>query len=296
MLQTNMDISIIITNWNGRKLLERNLPQVVKTSHLAKEIIVADDASTDDSISYLKQLQRKHPKIRIIQNKKNLGFAKNSNKAVKSAKGQLVVLLNSDIYPHTGYIKNTLKHFANPKVFGVGFCELNNANWGQIYWKSGYLQYRPGKKTKKAHVTAWLSGGGSIIRRQDFLKLDGFDPIYEPFYCEDLDLGLRAWKSGYQLLWEPKAVVEHHHCATMSKFPTRFLEYVKERNRLLTVWRNITDPRLLFHNKLAQIGRVLTGPNYIKIIRAARRQIKHFPSPKIFPVLSDRQLISIFSK
>lgn len=291
-----MDISVIITNWNGLQLLRKNLPQVIKTSRLAKEIIIADDASTDNSLKFLKQIQKKHPKIHIIQNKKNVGFGKNSNQAVTSSIGQLVVLLNSDIYPHAGYIQKTLKHFTDPKVFGVGFREVGNANWGQIFWRSGYLQYRPGKNTGKTHITAWLSGGGSIVRRQAFLKLAGFDPIYQPFYCEDLDLGLRAWKSGYQLLWEPKALIEHHHESTMSQFPKRFLEYVKERNRLLTVWRNITDPGLLRSHRWAQIGRILSGPNYIKIIRAAKKQIKKYPPQKVFPILSDRQLISIFSK
>lgn len=289
-----MDISIIVTNWNGRHLLQKNLPQVVKTGRLAKEIVIADDASTDDSLKFLKQFQKKHPKIRLIQNKKNIGFGKNSNRAVKSCKTKLVVLLNSDIFPLPGYIKNTLHHFKTPKIFGVSFCEKNNENWAQIYWKSGYLQYRRGKNTGKPHITAWLSGGGSIIRRQDFLKLGGFDSVYEPFYCEDLDLGLRAWKSGYRLLWEPRAIVKHHHQSTMSKFPQRVLEYVKERNRLITVWRNITDPQLLRLNKIAIWSRVFLGPNYIKIIRAATKQIKKYPSPKVSPKLTDRQILKLF--
>jgi len=289
-----MKVSIIITNWNGRDLLQKNLPQVFKTSALASEIIVADDASTDDSLAFLTQFQKKHPKLKIIRHQKNQGFGKNSNHAVKSCHGDLVVLLNSDIFPHPNYIKNTLKHFDNPQVFGVGFAELGNENWGQIFWQNGYLQYSPGQNTKKTHITAWLSGGGSIVRKKDFLKMGGFDSVYQPFYCEDLDLGLRAWKSGYRLLWEPKAVVEHHHEATMSKFSKRFLEYVKERNRLITIWRNISDPNLLRANRWGQIGRVLSGPNYIKIIRAARRQIKKSPPPVLFPKLTDREILKLF--
>ena len=289
-----MTISIIVTNWNGLDLLKTNLSQVIKTGQLVKEIIIADDASEDYSKKYVRQLQKTYPKIRLIQNKKNLGFAKNSNKAVKSCHTDLIVFLNNDIFPHPGYIKKTLKHFKNPKVFGVGFSEVDNKNWGKVFWKNGYIQYSPGKNTGKTHITAWLSGGGSIIRRQDFLKLGGFDAVYQPFYCEDLDLGLRAWKSGYQLLWEPKAIIEHHHSSTMSKFPKRHLEYVKERNRLLTVWRNITDKKLLRLNKWAIIGRILSGPNYIKIIAAARRQIKKYPPPVVFAKLTDRQLLNIF--
>jgi len=291
-----MDISLIVTNWNGQKLLQKNLPQVIKMSPEAKEIIVADDASTDNSLEFLKELQKKHKNLKIIHHKKNIGFGKNSNQAVKSCHSDLVVMLNSDIFPHKNYIKNCLKHFIDPKVFGVGFAELGNENWGKIFWKNGYLQYSPGKNTKKTHITAWLSGGGSVVRKSEFLKMGGFDAVYEPFYCEDLDLGLRAWKSGYTLLWEPTAIIEHNHEATISKFPKRFLDYVKEKNRLLTIWRNISDPNLLRGHRWAQLGRVLSGPNYIKIIRAAHRQIKNSPAPIVFPVLSDRQILNLFKK
>ena len=131
------------------------------------------------------------------------------------------MLLNSDIDPHQGYITNCLSHFNDPKVFGVGFSELNHENYGKIFWKNGYIQIEPGISSK-THISAWLSGGSSIIRRSEFLRLGGFDAVYEPFYFEDLDLGLRAWRSGYKLLWEPAAVVEHQHESTMSKNPNLY--------------------------------------------------------------------------
>jgi len=289
-----MKISVIITNWNGLNLLKKNLEQVIKMSPEAEEIIIADDVSTDKSVEYVKELQKKYPKLKLIANKKNLGFGKNSNKAIAKSKGDLVVILNSDIFPHQNYIKNALSHFSNPKVFGVGFAELGNENWARIFWQNGYLQHEPGKDIKKTHITAWLSGGGSIIRKDIFQKLGGFDSVYEPFYCEDLDLGLRAWKSGYTLLWEPKCVIEHHHESTMSKFSKGLLNYVKERNRLLSVWRNFTDPQLVLSNKIGMVGRVLSGPNYIKIIRAAKKQIKKSVPPIVFPKLTDQEIFDKF--
>ena len=80
----------------------------------------------------------------------------------------------------------------------------------------------------------------------------------------------------------------------MSKFSLRELNYVKERNRLLSTWRNITDQKLIFKNKLALVGRVAGGPNYIKIIRAAARQIKSCPPPIVFPKLTDRDIFAKF--
>jgi len=291
-----MKISVIITNWNGLNLLKKNLEQVIKMSPEAEEIIIADDFSSDKSVEYIKELQKKYPILKLIAHKKNLGFGKNSNDAVNKAVGELVVLLNSDIFPHKDYIKNTLNHFSKDDLFGVGFAEFGHENWAKFFWKDGYLQHQPGKDIAKTHITGWLSGGGSILRKSIFQKLGGFDHVYAPFYSEDLDLGYRAWKSGYTLLWEPKSIVEHHHEATMSKFSKSLLNYVKERNRLLNVWRNITDKKLLRNNKSALIGRVLTGPNYIKIILAAKKQIKKTPPPIVFPKLTDMEIFKLFSK
>lgn len=289
-----MKISVIVTNWNGLSLLKKNLENIIINSPEAHEIIFADDASSDSSIEFVKKLQNKYSKLKIIEHKENLGFGENSNNAVKSATGDLVVLLNNDIYPHQDYIKNTLKHFTDPNVFGVGFAELGHENWARIYWGQGYLQHEPGLDISKTHISAWVSGGSSIIRKDLFLKLGGFDPIYAPFYSEDLDLGLRAWKSGYTLLWEPSAIVEHKHESTMSKFPKHSLDYVKERNRLLTVLRNFTDQKLLKSNKWGQFLRVISGPNYIKIIRTAKKRVNTFPQPIVFPKLTDQEILNKF--
>lgn len=289
-----MKISIIVTNWNGKKLLEKNLEAIIKLSPEAEEIIFTDDASQDDSVEYVKKLQKKYKKLKIIHHQKNQGFGENSNYAVKQAKGDLVVLLNNDIYPHPKYITNSLKHFEDSNVFGVGFAELGHENWARIFWKDGYLQHEPGTDNKKPHISGWVSGGSSIIRKSLFEKLGGFDAVYQPFYSEDLDLGYRAWKSGYTLLWEPTSVVEHHHETTMSRFSVNFLNYVKERNRLLNTWRNITDPQLLSLNKIALVGRVMSGPNYIKIILAAKRQLKKSLPPIVFPKLTDQEIFAKF--
>ncbi len=287
-------ISVIVTNWNTVNLLQKYFIHVVENSPEACEIIFADDASPDESVAYIRELQKKYKKIRIITHKNNVGFGKNSNSAVSKAIGDYVVLLNSDILPHLGYISSAVKHMKDPNVFGVSFSELGNENWARIFWKDGYLQYDRGQPVNKLHISGWVSGGGSIIDKEKFLKLGGFDNVYNPFYSEDVDLGYRAWKSGYTLLWDPKSVIEHKHESTMSKFPKRHLDYVKERNRLLTVWRNITDPKMIWENRVTQVMRVAFGPNYIKIIMAAKRQIKSNPPPIVFPVRTDQEIFDMF--
>ncbi|MFA6007171.1 MAG: glycosyltransferase [Candidatus Shapirobacteria bacterium] len=290
-----MKISVIVTNWNGLNLLKKYLEKVIVTSPEADEIILADDCSEDNSLLFVKELQKKYSKLKIIAHKKNQGFGRNTNDAVQKAKGDLVVLLNSDIDPHVDYIKNSLRHFNDPKVLGVGFAELGHENYGRLFWKDGYLQFEPGTSSK-THISTWISGGSAIYRRDYFLKLGGFDHVYEPFYFEDFDFGLRAWRSGYTLLWEPKCVVEHKHESTISKFPKKFLIYVKERNHLISVLRNITDPKLLLENKIYSFLRILSGPNYLKIILAAHRQLKKYPAPICENKLTDQDILKLFKK
>jgi GT2 family glycosyltransferase len=290
-----MKISVIVTNWNGINLLKKYLENVIINSPEALEIILADDASEDDSLLYVRGLQKKYSKLKIISHKENFGFGKNTNDAVKKAKGDYVVLLNSDIDPHKNYIKNSLHHFKDSKVIGVGFAELGRENYAKLFWKNGYLQFTEGR-SQKTHISAWVSGGSSIIRRDYFLKLGGFDHVYQPFYFEDFDFGLRAWRSGYTLLWEPKSVVEHKHESTTSKFPKKHLIYVKERNHLISVLRNVTDKKLLFQNKIFSFLRVLSGPNYLKIILAAHRQIKKYPAPISTKERNDKEVLKLFEE
>lgn len=289
-----MKISVIVTNYNGISLLKKNFLHIINSSTIADEIILADDNSTDSSVKFIQELTNKNKKIKIIRQESNVGFGSNSNNAIKSAKGDLVVLLNNDIKPHPNYIENSIKHFQNKEIFAVGFSELNNENWAKIFWENGYIQHLPGSPVDKSHITGWVSGGSGVFRKSIFEKLGGFDSIYYPFYCEDLDIGYRAWKSGYKLLWEPSSIVEHRHESTMSKFPKHFRNYVIERNRLLVVWRNIEDKKMLFENKLNLFSRIMFGPNYVKIIRAAKNQIDKHPKPIVYPKLSDQQIFELF--
>jgi len=94
-----LTVSIIIPNYDGAELLRRNLPKVIAgAGKRCQEIIVVDDGSTDDSIKIMQSAYWR-TKLKIIKNKKNLGFASTVNRGVRAAKGEIVVLLNTDVYP-----------------------------------------------------------------------------------------------------------------------------------------------------------------------------------------------------
>ena len=176
---------------------------------------MVDDASTDSSLSVLKL----YPALRVIENKKNHGFAAACNIGVKEATGDVVVLLNSDVYPAEDFLDDLVHHFASDaRVFAVGCLEkvLNYNNQiveergvGRLYFKNGIFQHRAGDINSK--VTDWVCGGSGAFRKNIFLALGGFDLRFAPFYWEDIDLSYRAKLNGYKLLFEKNSVVYHKH-------------------------------------------------------------------------------------
>src|SRR4030043_2127356 len=123
-MMNNKGVSIIIPNYNGRHLLEKNIPSILEarknTNNNILEIIVIDDASKDDSVSYLRKYSSE---INIIKHKINRGFPATVNTGARTAKGELLVLLNTDVTPSDDFLINTLPLFGNRDVFAVSLHE-----------------------------------------------------------------------------------------------------------------------------------------------------------------------------
>jgi len=247
-----MDISVIIPNYNGENLLKKNLEKVyqeISAYKLGKaEIIVVDDGSSDGSLSFLNEFSKTHKQVKILVNEKNLGFAPTVNKGVKASVGEIMVLLNTDVYPESGFLEPLLGHFSNAKVFAVGCLDKSIEN-GEIIlrgrglgeWKRGFLVHRRGEVDKSN--TFWVSGGSGVFRKSVWEKLGGLNKLYAPFYYEDIDLSYRALKSGYEVLFEKKSVVVHEHekGAIKNKYSEFKIKTVAYRNQFIFVWENATD-------------------------------------------------------
>lgn len=242
-----MTFSIVIPNYNGEALLQRNLPKIINQ---AIEIIIVDDASTDDSIQIIKSF----PRVRLIENQKNLGFASTVNRGVKAARGEIVVLLNTDVYPEKGFLKYLLPHFEDPKVFAVGMMDKSVEDDQMVLrgrgvgrWQRGFYVHSRGEVDQTD--TAWVAGGSGAFRRSIFLELGGMTEIYNPFYWEDIDLSYRAVQVGYKILFEPKSVVVHEHekGAIKQKYSARQVELIAYRNQFLFAWRNANLQQWLNH-------------------------------------------------
>lgn len=242
-----MNTSIIIPTYNARKLLEKNLPKV-KQAAPKSEIIVVDDASTDDTVKFLKT---NFPKVKIVQHKTNKRFAVACNSGVKAASGKIVIMLNNDVIPESNFLSPLLRHFTDKKVFSVGCKEKdNNGNISgrtEGDFQRGFIvHWRP--EDQQSQSTFWNFGGSMAIDRDKYLQLGGMDEIFSPAYWEDNDLCWRAKQKGWKILFEKDSVVHHKHETTNdSEFGQRKIEIMSFRNQILFVWKNIRGVQLIKH-------------------------------------------------
>jgi GT2 family glycosyltransferase len=269
------EVSVVIPNYNGADLLKNHLPKVIKAAKNKKnnivETIVIDDASSDESVSILKNV---FPQVRLIQHRKNRGFSAAVNTGARSAKGNLLCLLNTDVSPSVSFLEAVLPHFADPLVFAVSLHE-SGYGWAKGSFKEGFVVHESVTGSNKAHETFWVSGGSGVFRRDRWMKLQGMDEkLLSPFYWEDVDLSYRAAKRGWKLKWEPKAKVTHEHEKTMRKLSGTWKSWVQQRNELLFIWKNITSSIMFRKHVVGLTRRILRHPGYAKIVFMALMRIK----------------------
>jgi GT2 family glycosyltransferase len=249
-----MKLSVVIPNYNGEKILEKNLPKVWDSIDVPDfELVIVDDASTDNSRTVIENFTKKHSnKIKSYFNSRNLGFSSTVNKGVEISSGELVLLLNSDVVPHKGFLTPLLEDIKDENVFAVGCLDESLENnkivergRGIGMWEKGFIRHKAGSVDKSS--TFWVSGGSGIFKKKIWNEIKGFDELYDPFYWEDIDLSYRAQKRGYAVLFEPASRVRHEleSGSVKSSYSGEKIKRISYRNQFFMVWLNITDSRLL---------------------------------------------------
>ncbi len=235
VIPTYKKVSELIVN------LKHNLP------HLAgcEVIVVNDDPQTD-----LNLLKKTFPQIKILTNHKNLGFAGAVNRGIEASTGRYVFLLNSDVRLNNDQFKEAVGLFKkNDKLFAVAFAQKEKDGSlvakNRLRFSSGHFSHSKALDVTSG-PTAWAEGGSSIFDRQKLVSVGLFNEIFAPFYWEDIDLSYRAWKMGYEVIFDSSVVVEHHHESTIGNFYSKQkIETVSYRNSFLFTWKNLTDPTLI---------------------------------------------------
>lgn len=246
-----MRIAVVILNWNGKKLLEQFLPSVVAYSKEAT-VYVADNASSDDSIDFLKE---KYPTVKIIQNKENGGYAKGYNDALKCIAADIFCLLNNDVEvtkywllpiinaftadKNTAIIQPKLLDFKKRKSFEYagaagGFIDKYGYPYcrGRIF---NTIEKDLGQYEDTSEIF-WASGACLFIRSHVFNELEGLD---ESFFAhmEEIDLCWRANNLGYSVKYVGQSSIYHVGGATLSNTNPK-KTYLNFRNSLFALTKN----------------------------------------------------------
>ncbi len=247
------EVAIVILNWNGRRFLEQFLPSVTGSTYSNKRIIVADNASSDDSLKFL---QRHYPQVELIINKSNEGFAKGYNTALKQVQSEYYVLLNSDVEVSPGWIEPIIELMqqdeqiaaCQPKLLAYhdkAHFEYAGACGGWID-KLGY-PFARGRVFENCEADKgqydqpqecfWASGAALFIRSKVYHELGGLDEYFFA-HQEEIDLCWRIKLSGYKVYTQPQSIVYHVGGGTLPKGNSK-KTYLNFRNNLIMLYKNL---------------------------------------------------------
>ncbi len=248
------EVAIVILNWNGRKFLEQFLPSVIASTYQNKRLIVADNASTDDSIHFL---QTHYPSIEIIRNESNEGFAKGYNTALKKVTSDYYVLLNSDVEVEAGWIEpiinlmqtDPLIAACQPKLLAfhnrsqfeyAGACGGWIDNFGYPFTRGRVFDVCETDEGQYDSVQQcfWASGAALFVKAKVYHELGGLDEFFFA-HQEEIDLCWRMQLAGYKIYVQPASVVYHVGGGTLPKGNKRktFLNF---RNNLIMMYKNLS--------------------------------------------------------
>ncbi len=251
-------VAVVILNWNGRLFLEKFLPSVIQYSHKYADVIIADNASTDDSVQFLKT---HYPEIRIILLEKNYGFSKGYNLALKQVEADYYVLLNSDIEVTENWITPVIELMeteekiavCQPKLLSYyeplkfeyagaagGFID----KWGYPFCRGRLFQTMEEDKGQYDDVAEifWASGACMFVKANIYHEFGGLDDDFFA-HMEEIDFCWRLKNFGYKIMYTPHSKVYHVGGGTLPKISSR-KTYLNFRNNIILLYKNLPTPQI----------------------------------------------------
>jgi GT2 family glycosyltransferase len=306
-------ISIVILNYNAGKLLEKCISSIMKSNYKNFEIILVDNASKDESH---KECKNKFPKIKLIENKENLGYCEGNNIGLKQVDSEYCIILNPDTEVEPNWINEFLREYKNhgeglyqPKLLVTS--DKTRINSGGNMMNIFGFGYSIGKGKKdseefnKFKLINYASGACLFTSKKILDKIGFFDP-YLFAYHDDLELGWRAAELGIKSFYAPSIIVYHTESFSFKWSPKKF--YLLERNRwycILTHYSKSTFYKILpglmiieimifffFLSKGMIKEKIKASNDIIKNYKIIKKKFKELENKKI---ISDKQIIEKFS-
>lgn len=274
-------VAVVILNWNGERLLKKFLSSVVKFTPAANcLIVVADNGSTDNSISYATEHFRT---IRIVELSQNYGFAEGYNRALKEIDAEYYLLLNSDVEVTNDWLQPMVKYLdKNPEIAAAQPKILSFSDKGKFEYAGaagGYIDklgtpFCRGRVLESVESDMgqynsvedvfWASGACMLVRSRDFFDVGGFDSSFFA-HMEEIDLCWRLRARNRRIVCFPQSVVYHLGGATLDEGSARKV-YLNVRNNLFMLFKNLPDTELdkiikkrILFNRIAAVKFYLTG-------------------------------------
>ncbi len=252
-------IAVVILNWNGQEFLRKFLPSVVKFSIDDAEIIVADNASTDDSI---KVLETEFPQVRIIKNETNSGFSSGYNNALKHVKAKYYVLINSDLEVTKNWINPVIDLMESDENIAVCQPKIKSYHEKEMFEyagaaggfldKYGYpfcrgrifqsMEKDEGQYNDVCEIF-WASGSSFFVKAELFNKYGGFDGDFFA-HMEEIDLCWRLKNEGFKIMYCPDSTVFHVGGGTLPKSLSK-KTYLNFRNNFILMYKNLPYGRVI---------------------------------------------------
>jgi hypothetical protein len=246
-------VAIVILNWNGRHFLEQFLPSVLSTTYGNYKIVVADNASTDDSVAFL---NKNFPQVELIVLSQNFGFAKGYNEALQYVESDYYVLLNSDVEVTLNWLQPIIellesdekKAACQPKILSYHDKHMFEYAGAAGGWMDAYgYPFARGRvfevyeEDKGQYDTTqeifWATGAAMIIKSKVYRQLKGFDEYFFA-HMEEIDLCWRIQLAGFKVFCCPASIVYHVGGGTLPKGASRktFLNF---RNNQIMLAKNL---------------------------------------------------------
>lgn len=315
-------VAVVILNWNGRKHLEQFLPSVTAATYANYEVIVADNGSKDDSLSFL---QMKYRDIKTIQFKENYGFARGYNEALKQVSADYYVLLNSDVEVKPDWLEPMVELLEKDR--SIAACQPKILSWNNKHlfeyagaaggWLDEYgYPFAKGRvfdiceedkgQYDQCEPIFWASGAALFIRPAVFHAVKGFDEYFFA-HQEEIDLCWRIQLAGYKIYSCPASIVYHVGGGTLPK-GNSLKTYLNFRNNRIMLSKNLPLSKKIWvmpvRNLLDGISAwkgLLTGDGgyFIAILRAQLAFIKWWLFNKkksVFPTERNKPLSGFLKK
>ncbi len=242
-------VGVYVLNYNGRQFLDQCFASLERQTYRDFAAILLDNASDDDSVSYVAE---RFPHVQTIVYESNINFAPAYDRALRSSTHELCALLNNDAWvdehwleelvaaidgggPDAGACTSRIRFVANPD-------RLNHAGARVTLVGSGFdVGFGEGDAAPydEPKETGAPSGAASLVRRAAYLDVGGFDPQYVAYF-EDADLGWRLWLCGWRVLYVPGAIAYHHYGASWGGRASARRVYYCQRNRLANMTVNLS--------------------------------------------------------